>query len=98
MDDKQRQEWKRHNLQLQQAYNDYNAARNGKTSSQQKEKDDALRRIEQSLSWNPFRNFYVEQIGNDPSGFIRYGGLEYLSEKCIERINKIAQEEEYYDY
>lgn len=98
MDDKQRQEWKKHNQQLQQAYEAYNAARFGKSSSQQKAKDDALRRIEQSLSWEPFLNFYFEQVGSDPSGFGRHSGLEYQSERCIERIDKIAKDEESYDY
>lgn len=98
MDDKQRQEWRVHNQTLQQAFRDYNAARIGYTSSQKKAKDKALERIEKALSWPPFLNLYFEIVGNDPSGFVRYGGLEFLAEKCIEQIDKIAQREMDYDY
>lgn len=98
MDNKQKREWREHNQILQQAYHDYNATRVGKSASLQKAKENALNRIEQLLDWPPFLNFYCEQVGNVPSNFVRYDGIEYLGERCIEQIDKIAQEEINYDY
>ena len=89
MTEQQKREWVAHNDLLQEAYQQSLFARN------QKEKDAALLRIKSILDWEPFQNYCVGS-GVAIAGITRYG-LDSMTERCINRIDKIAKgaEEDY---
>ena len=77
--------WKVHNEMLQRAYNDY------LHSTCQREKDSALYRIQKELEWGPFMDL-CEKENAYIYGISKYG-LDYISECCINKIDKISKEE-----
>jgi hypothetical protein len=79
------EEWNAHNGLLQQAYRAYLHA------VKQKEKDEACMKIQRELEWPPFEDLCFENSA-PISGISRYG-LDSVSEKCIDIINKIAKGE-----
>lgn len=83
-------EWNAHNGLLQQAYHAYLHA------VKQKEKDDACQKIQRELEWSPFEELCF-QYSAPISGISRYG-LDSMSEKCIDIINRIAKGEEEFNY
>lgn len=83
-------EWQGRNKLLQSAYKDYYFA------SKQRDKDSALSKIQNSLEWPPFMSF-CEAHAAQVLGIRRYG-LDYMSEKCIDLIDRIAKEEIKYDF
>lgn len=89
MDAKELEVWKRHNIELQNAYQNYLVATN------QREKDYALKDIQRSLEWAPFTDYVTRKPLAMPFGTYRYG-LDVETEKCIREINLIANEEKEY--
>lgn len=83
-------EWRCQNEILQRAYKNYLFA------TKQKEKDVALMRIQRTLEWEPFINF-CESYSANVSGISRYG-LDFMTEKCIDLIDKVAKGEMNYEF
>lgn len=78
-------EWKAHNELLQKAYRSYLHA------TKQKDKDKAYVKIQRELKWHPFEEFCFKHSA--PIYGISEYGLDYVSEKCIDLIDKIANGE-----
>ena len=79
----EQKEWVAKNQILQDSYNSYRFA------SKDKQKDDALRRVQMILNLNPLLT-YCAAKGADISGIVRHG-LDYTTEQCIDEINEIAK-------
>ena len=90
MDKQQLKEWQVKNAKLQREYNNLYLANN------QKEKDIALRNIQNSLGENPFMT-YCDKVGACIFDISRRG-LDYDTERCIREIDEIASENRDYDY
>ncbi len=80
----EQKEWVAKNQILQDSYKSYRLATNDR------QKDYALKRIQLLLEQNPFLT-YCANKGADTSGIIRYG-LDYITERCIGDIDRIAKE------
>ena len=80
----EKREWIAKNQILQDSYQSYRFA------STDIQKDYALRRIQMILEQNPFLT-YCANKGAAISGITRYG-LDYISEQCIDDIDRIAKE------
>ena len=91
MDKRIKEEWIARNQVLQQAFRDYYPTINSK------EKEDALRKIQQSLEWSPFMNYVLDHGGFPPDGISKYG-IDLITERCIGDIDKIAKGEIDYDF
>ena len=89
MEEQIMKEWQARNNLLQEAYRVYLHA------TKQKEKDEACVKIQRELEWYPFEEFCI-QYSAPIYGISRYG-LDYVSEKCIEMIDKIAKGEIKYE-
>lgn len=90
MSNQKKKEWQYHNGILQTAYQDY------LKSCGIREKDNALTSIKNALEWSPFAN-YCRECSADPFGIVKYG-LDYITERCINDIARIANGEVEYDY
>ena len=77
--------WKQKNAELQYEYRKYLHA------SSSKEKDNTLRQIQRIFEWGPFTDFISNYPLAFPFGTSRYG-LDSVTEKCIDEINRIANE------
>lgn len=77
--------WKRKNAELQLEYQRY------RYPNSPKEKDMAAKRIQDIFEWGPFADFISNYPQAFPYGTSRYG-LDYVTEKCISEINRIANE------
>ena len=77
--------WKRKNAELQYEYQRY------KYPKSSKEKDEAAKRIQDLFEVGPFAEFISNYPQAFPYGTSRYG-LDYVTEKCIDDINRIANE------
>ena len=91
MDKRQKEDWIAHNQRLQQAYHDY------KPQATSRQREDALRRIQNELLWPPFLNYVLDHGGFDPISISRHG-MDLLTEHSIGDIDKIARGELDYDY
>ena len=80
----EQKEWVAKNQILQDSYKSYRFA------STTKQKDYALVRIQMILDQKPFLT-YCANRGADISGITRYG-LDYITEQCIDDINRITKE------
>lgn len=80
----EKREWVVKNQILQDSYKDYHFASNNK------EKDTALKKIQMILDQNPFLT-YCANKGTDISGITRYG-LDFITEQCIDDIDRITKE------
>ncbi len=90
MTEKQMKEWQYHNGILQDAYRKYCGA------FKEKDKEDALVLIDNSLKWNPFMNYCYERSAFQYS-IVRYG-LDSITRQCIEDIDMIAHGQMEYNY
>ncbi len=82
-------EWKNHYELLRQAYIYYLHA------IKQKEKDEACVKIQRELEWAPFEELCFKHSA--PIYGIRKYGLDCVSEKCIDLIDKRAKGEIKYE-
>ena len=80
----EKREWIAKNQILQDSYKDYCFTSNNK------QKDTALKKIQMILDQNPFLT-YCANKGADISGITRYG-LDHITEQCIGDIDRIAKE------
>jgi hypothetical protein len=85
MDQKEIEAWKRKNAELQHEYQRY------LYPNSPKDKEAAARRIQEIFEWGPFAGFISNYPGASPYSTSRYG-LDYVTEKCIDKINRIANE------
>ena len=85
MSNQETKEWQYHNDKLQKAYHDYCRA------SGDGEKSHALGLIQYELGWAPFAD-YCSECSSTPFGIVKYG-LDYMTERCIENIDRIAKGE-----
>ena len=84
MSEHEKEEWIAKNQLLQESYKNYRLASN------QRQEEYYLKRIQMILDQNPFLTFCANK-GADISGITRYG-LDYIAEKCIGDIDRIAKE------
>ena len=90
-------QWKAHNVILQKAYNDYQDVRYLQSRRAETQKERALNQIIQELEWPPFADY----ISRNPLTFSSVNhkyGLDYITERCIGEIDKIANGEKNYEY